>query len=417
MITDRSKAYPCNADTIRAIRAGNPNMIIIVVTEYASIAGAVRAIKIGINEYLSKPFLNNVMIEKITAYFNGKSKPCLPMGEKTEARPTPRNSKANNIIGQSSAILKLKKEINKIKDINATLLITGESGTGKSVIAKEIHYLSNRRHRPFIHVDCASLSAGLIESELFGHEKGSFTGAFQMNPGKFECAKDGTIFLDEISTLPLSLQSKLLNVLQELEFQRLGGVRPVQVKSRIIAATNENLEESIRRNRFRADLFYRLNVLQLHCPALRERKKDIPLLIDYFIAKHAQKIGVVIDGYDDDFKEIMLCYDWPGNVRELENTLKGIIVLSDNSCLTKDDIPSKIYCNLVGLDQKPVESSHKGPALGNISHALKDYETAVIFNMLSKNKGHRTQTAKELGISRRTLQYKLKKLQGLGYQV
>jgi transcriptional regulator with PAS, ATPase and Fis domain len=277
------------------------------------------------------------------------------------------------------------------------VLLTGESGTGKGVMAREIHYASDRRELPFVHVNCAVLPPTLIESELFGHEKGAFTGATETKKGKLELAGKGTIFLDEIGTLALPLQAKLLTVLQERQMERVGGVKTIVFQARVIAATNVNLEEAVRRREFREDLFYRLNVISIECPPLRFRKEDIRPLAQYFLAKFNAKLGTDVRDISPAVWRTLERYEWPGNVRELENTLESAIALSSGPVLEEGDLPLRVRTRL--------NTAAAGKAKGML--ALQELE--AIKQALAKYNGHREKTARELGISRRALQYKLNK--------
>ena len=285
----------------------------------------------------------------------------------------------------------------KIKDLNTTVLITGESGTGKGMLAREIHRLGNRKAKPFVHVDCAFLPRELIESELFGHEKGSFTGATASKKGKFELAEDGIIFLDEIGTLPLDLQAKLLNVLQERCIDKIGGTKKIPMRARVIAATNENMEKNVSNGTFREDLYYRLNVIHLEIPPLRYRKNDIPGLARYFLELHAKAMGKSVNEIEPGFWECLRSYDWPGNVREIRNFVERIVVMSASDVVKIRHFPPELLS---------VPAVQKAPPPKPSS---SDDEREQIIAALKLNNGHRENTTRYLGISRRTLQYKLKR--------
>jgi len=281
---------------------------------------------------------------------------------------------------------------------DATVLITGESGTGKELIANAIHLNSDRRDRPFIKVNCAALPETLLESELFGHEKGAFTGAVSRKKGRFELAHNASIFLDEIGEMPLSTQVKILRVLQEREFEPVGSGKTVKVDIRIIAATNKDLEEEIKEGRFREDLFYRLNVVSLNVPSLRERKDDIPLLADFFLKRYAEKNQRLIKGFSPRAMDLLMRYDWPGNARELENVIERAVILSRDNSITPGVFPRGIQ----GLDENN-EMMFIVPG-----KSLKEVERQMIIRTLDETGGNRTHAADILGISRRTLQLKLK---------
>jgi two-component system response regulator AtoC len=353
--------------------------------------------RIGAYDYLTKPFENSDLIDKIEEVFKIKERGGF----------SNKNFPVSNInfIGCSKESEYMRNKVEKIKNLDATVLITGESGTGKGVIAKLIHTSSNRSKMPYINVNCAVLPENLIESELFGHEKGAFTGAYKAQKGKFELAENGIIFLDEIGTLPLNLQAKLLNVLQDREIQRLGGTINIHIEARIIVATNINLEYAVKKRRFREDLYYRLNVISIECVPLRYRKDDLNPLIDFFVNKYNKKFKKNVKSISEEVKVLLHSYEWPGNVRELENTIESAIALSESNILYKMDLPSKISNQTKKLSKKKEEAF----TLDEKLTPLEVQEIITIKEIVNKNNGHRVNSAKELGISRRTLQYKLKK--------
>jgi len=362
------------------------NTIIIMMTAYGTIDNAVEAMKIGAFDYITKPFDITDLLAKISQAIEVNRK---ISGLKVE------EEKEVHIVGKSKELLRLKENIDKVKNLNATLLITGESGTGKGIVAKSIHASGNRSMYPFIHVNCAALPSNLIESELFGHKKGAFTGAVEDKKGKFEVAGKGTIFLDEISSMPLDLQSKLLIVLEERKVEKVGGNKLIPVEARFIAATNENLEEAVKQNRFREDLFYRLNVISIECPPLRYRTDDIEPLTTFFVQKFNKKFKKGINSVSQPVWEILRKYNWPGNIRELENAIESAVALTNDDQLKVEDLPLRIVNKIDKLNED---------GYGN----LKLQEMRAIEKALIKHKGHREKTAQELGISRRALQYKIK---------
>ncbi len=391
---------------LKKIKETSPETFVIMMTAYGSINNAVEAMRIGAYDYLTKPFENSELTSKIEEVFK------IQDSRKTSNKVDVKSK--TNLIGSGKEIQYIKNKVRKIKDLNTTVLITGESGTGKGVLAKLIHETSNRRKRPFISVNCAVLPENLIESELFGHKKGSFTGAFETQKGKFELAQKGTIFLDEIGTLPLNLQAKLLTVLQDKEIQPLGGMKSIPVEARVIAATNCNLEYAVKKGEFREDLYYRLNIINIECPPLKYRKEDLILLTDFFVKKYNKEFNKNINDISEDAKEILLSYEWPGNVRELENTIESAIALSESSSIHIDDLPSKIRnrrTNDLKKKEEAVTSDTPNPpdVLDEKFTPLEIQEIITIKNVLKKNNGHRKKSADELCISRRTLQYKLKK--------
>lgn len=359
---------------------------VIIMTAFGTIRDAVDAIKIGAYDYITKPFDNDEIISRVQQ--------AIKYTKKFKSFNISSVEESVAVTGSSKEIVRMKAKIEKIRNLDSTVLVIGESGTGKNVVAKEIHNTSKRRKMPFIHLNCAVLPPTLIESELFGHEKGAFTGAVDLKKGKFELAGEGTIFLDEIATLSLSLQAKLLNVLQERKFERVGGIKSIPMNARIIAATNTNLEEAIRRKEFREDLYYRLNVITIECPPLRYRKKDIKELVLNFINKFNNKLNKSITEISPDVWPILKNYDWPGNIRELENAIESAVAFATGETLSGEDLPPRIRFKHQ-LDVK--------------QGVLENQEIEIIKNVLEKFNGHRENVAKELGISRRTLQYKLNK--------
>lgn len=365
--------------------------VIIMMTAYGSIESAVKAMQLGASDYITKPFDVSQLLNKINRL--------LPSHQVLHKRSGDDQTPA--FWGSSPQVNEIRNTIEKIKNLKSNVLITGESGTGKGVVAKAIHFASNRAKEPFVHVDCGSIQPTLIESILFGHEKGAFTGAVTQQKGKFELAGEGTLFLDEIGTLSLSLQSRLLVVLQERQFSRVGGVAQLPVKARIIAATNEHLEDQVREGKFREDLYYRLNIIRIHIPPLRERLGDVDELAQGFLHTHAELNGKNIRGFDDETVAILHQYEWPGNVRELENAVECAVAMAEGPYIKIHDIPTYVTDRCFVNQPRP---SLNAPEL-----SLSEQEMMSIINALEKYGGHREKTAAALGISRRTLQYKLKK--------
>jgi sigma-54 specific flagellar transcriptional regulator A len=316
------------------------------------------------------------------------------------------------IIGNSPAIKRIYELMAKVACCQSTVLMSGESGTGKELIAKSIHLHSDRAERPFIPVNCGAIPADLLESELFGHEKGAFTGAIATRIGRFELADGGTILLDEIGEMPQMLQVKLLRVLQERSFERVGGTRTISVDVRIIAATNQNLEAAVKEGRFREDLFYRLNVIPVEIPPLRERVDDIPLLCGFFIEKYSKKFGrnpITVTG---EAKKVLISYSWPGNVRELENAIERLLVLKDNDIVTPSDLPERMTGKRIP-ELPPIEDDDNNPFVSGIdlNAALEGYEKRLILHALELYNGVKSQAAKYLNINRTTLIEKMKRLE------
>ena len=305
-----------------------------------------------------------------------------------------------NIIGESLTMRGLLSLIRKVSPTDSTVLILGESGTGKELIATSIHENSERSDRPFIKLNCAAIPAELLESELFGHEKGAFTGAAKFKPGKFDMANGGTIFLDEIGDMPLNLQTKILRVLQEQEFYQVGGSRTIKVDVRIIASTNKNLERMVQEGAFREDLFYRLNVFTLHLPPLRERKEDIPLLVDYFLQNAPKKVEISSVAL-----QMLVAFSWPGNIRELQNTIESASVIAENGYIEPEQLPAKI----TGVFNNPNHTDFKFPVNIPLDERLREIEKSMIIEALRKTGGVQVRATELLGINQRSLWHRIKK--------
>jgi Nif-specific regulatory protein len=312
-----------------------------------------------------------------------------------------------NFVGNSDAMRELSMVISKVADSSTSVLITGETGTGKEVVAREIHERSPRRGAPLIKVNCGAIPENLIESELFGHEKGAFTGAMTQRKGRFEMSRGGTIFLDEIGELPANAQVKLLRVLQEREFERVGGHETVKINVRVIAATNRSLEEEVQEGNFRADLYYRLNVFPVHAPALRERGADIMLLADHFIQRFAEELGKPVSRIDTPAIDMLMAYHWPGNVRELENTVERAILLSDDGVIHGHHLPPSL--------QMKEEKTTMIVEQGKFETLVQNYERQLIIEALKESWGNQTEASRILGTTKRVVQYKIQKL-GIDYR-
>ena len=314
-----------------------------------------------------------------------------------------------SIIGKTAAIKKVFEQISGVAKSNATVLLFGENGTGKELLAHSLHNESERKDKPFIAVNCAAIPETLLESELFGHEKGSFTGAYEQHIGKFEAANGGTIFLDEIGSLPLSLQAKILRVLQNKVISRIGSAESVALDLRIVSATNTDLKKAVDKKLFREDLFYRLNVVPIHVPPLRQRCEDIPLILDHFLKKFNAEYKKKIKGFKDDVTALLISYDWPGNVRELENLVERLVALTKCDYITKESLPKEI--TLRETSEK-VFAMYKGPGkrqdLEAQGETLKDQEKESILKALKEAQGNRSKAAEILGIHRNTLRKKMK---------
>jgi DNA-binding NtrC family response regulator len=368
----------------------SPDVEVIIVTAYGSIPTAITAMREGAYDYIEKPFCPEraeILIEKLVEH-QELIEENISLHQKLEER-----YRFENIIAKSPKMQQVIEVIKVVARSNATVLITGETGTGKELVAQAIHSQSHRRGKPFVAVSCAALPESLLESELFGHEKGSFTGAYAQKKGKFEVANRGTLFLDEIGEMSANIQVHLLRVLEEKEFTRVGGNEPIKVDIRVISATNKDMKQAIASGRFREDLYYRLNVVNIELPPLRERREDIPLLAQHFLKKFAVENQKEIAGFSPEATDFLLRYDWPGNVRELENTIERAVILAQNPLIEVADLPQQ---NLVPAHPTSPESS------------LKQVEKNHILNVLIETGGNYTEAARILGISRMTLYNKVK---------
>jgi two-component system response regulator HydG len=366
-------------------------------TAYASVGTAVDALKSGASDYLTKPLdieELKILVAK-TLRIHQLEEENIYLKERLNDR-----FDFSSIIGQSPAMNKLFETMALVAPSEATVLIVGESGTGKELIANAIHQNSPRKDRPLIKVNCAALPETLLESELFGHEKGSFTGAIARKQGRFQLAHKSSIFLDEIAEMEPATQAKILRVLQEREFEPLGSTQSIKVDTRVIAATNKNPEAEIAAGRFREDLYYRLNVVTLDVPPMRERREDIPNLADFFLKRYAAKNRRLIQGFTPRATDLLMRYDWPGNVRELENIIERAVIMSRGEVITPMEFPNDIQ----ELDEELKDS----PINLTPGRSLKEVEKAMILRTLEETGGNRTHAARILGISRRTLQLKLK---------
>src|SRR5574344_627017 len=380
-------------EVLQKVTTETPGIPVIILTGHGSIDSAVEAMRHGAYDFLTKPLnLDQLgMIVKRALQTRELSLQHQQLQAELEG-----NAVFGRIIGKSAEIQKVEEVVRKVADSKASVLITGESGVGKELVADAIHNLSSRKNNSFIKVHCAALSETLLESELFGHEKGAFTGAEKMQKGRFELAHGGTIFLDEIGEINQNVQIKILRVLQEHKFERVGGEQTIEVDVRVVAATNKNLEEEVKKGNFREDLYYRLNVIHIQVPPLRERKEDIPLLIASFLDEFNKENNKHITGLDNRSKSMMYKYDWPGNIRELRNCMESAVVLCSKNEITAEDLPPNI------------SQSTSGDSLSiPVGTTLDDAEKMIIQQNLASNKNNKSKTADILGIGRKTLQRKL----------
>jgi two-component system response regulator HydG len=378
------------------IKKMSPSIPIIMMTAYASIKTAVEALKSGAYDYLTKPLDIDelkILVKKALEHYRLQEENVF-LKERLADR-----FDFSKIIGKSRRMKELFENLSLIAPSDATILIYGESGTGKELVANAIHQNSPRAQKPFIKVSCAALPETLLESELFGHERGAFTGALARKAGRFQLADGGTLFLDEVNVMSATTQVKLLRVLQEREFEPLGSAKTIHVDIRLITATNKELEAEVKEGRFREDLFYRLNVVPIHLPPLRERKDDIPLLAEHFFRLYQEKNRKSIKGFLPKIIDTLMRYDWPGNIRELENVIERAVLLCRSEYVSPKDLPSPFQGEQIG--EQPIISIPPGMT-------LEELEKEAILQTLEENGGNRTQTAQILGISRKTLQNKLK---------
>ncbi len=378
------------------IQAIRPELPVIIMTAYSSVNDAVEAIKHGAHDYLTKPLDFDRLRLALERALDHKE-----VEEQKHEEAKDRGELRTNIIGSSQPMVDLLEMISYVAPTEATVLIAGESGTGKELVAESLHDNSARSKGPFIKVNCAALAESLLESELFGHEKGAFTGADKSRDGKFVQADCGTLFLDEIGETSQAMQVKLLRVLQEKELQRVGGEETVKVDVRVIAATNRDLEEEVAAGKFREDLYYRLNVVMLTVPPLRDRGEDIPTLVNYFVDRLAQKNRRVVEGITPECMQLLSRYPWPGNVRELENAIERGVILMRGEQMTEKSLPLSL--------QKFKESNGEQENRGELPATLFEAEKMLILQTLEETAGNKSEAARRLGITRKTLQNKLQK--------
>ncbi|MDI6844971.1 MAG: sigma-54 dependent transcriptional regulator [Candidatus Saccharicenans sp.] len=388
-------------EVLRRIKRIDPEALVIIITAYASVESALAAIKMGAYDYIQKPFKNDELLMTIKRALDHRRLQEENVRLRYELK---KKFSFSNIIGKSPVMMNVFELIKAAAPTRSTILIQGESGTGKELVARAIHQNSDRANHPFVVVNSGSLPPDLLESHLFGHVKGAFTGAVTEKKGLFEAANNGTIFFDEISSLSLETQVKLLRVMQDKEFMRLGGTRTIKVDVRIIAATNTDLEELIEQKAFRKDLFYRLNVIKIELPPLRQRKEDIPLLVKHFIDLYNTENQKQVEGVSEDVMEILMDYDWPGNVRELENVIERAVVLCKSKVITRDLLPPFL------LSGKKVIYEELNNSSLNLKEKTAEFQKKLILTALEKSGGVQKKAAEMLGLKPTTLNEMIKRL-------
>lgn len=388
-------------EVLKQIKRMDPEAPVIIITAYASVESALTAMKMGAYDYIQKPFKNDELLMTISRALEHRRLQEENIRLKDELK---KKFSFSNIIGKSQAMMNVFELIKAAAPTRSTILIQGESGTGKELVARAIHINSDRANHPFVVVNSGSLPPDLLESHLFGHVKGAFTGAVADKKGLFEAADKGTIFFDEISSISLETQVKLLRVMQDKEFMRLGGTKTIKVDVRIIAATNTDLEELIEQKAFRKDLFYRLNVIKIELPPLRARKEDIPLLVKHFIELYNKENNKEVEGVSEDVMEILMDYDWPGNVRELENVLERAVVLSKSKIITRELLPPFLLSGKQAMYEELNESSL------NLKEKTLEFQKRLITIALKKAGGVQKKAAQMLGLKPTTLNEMIKRL-------
>ena len=396
VITDLRMPQVTGEEVLEKIISGSPGIPVIVLTGHGSIDSAVDAMRLGAYDFLTKPLNLDRLTLIVKRALQGRELTLQHRLLQEELQELQGKKVFESIIGKSSQMQKVFDMIKRVADSKASVLITGESGVGKELIANAIHNLSSRKEKPMIRVHCAALTETLLESELFGHEKGAFSGAVARKRGRFELANGGTIFLDEIGEINQNVQIKLLRVLQEKKFERVGGEETIDVDVRVVAATNKNLLEEIKKGNFREDLYYRLNVVHIEVPPLRDRKEDIPLLVAEFIKTYAKENSKEIEGLDNKTRSILYNYDWPGNIRQLKNCIESAVVMCQGNIITVDDLPP-------GIATGNESESIKIP----LGISMEEAEKIIITENLAANNGNKSKTADILQIGRKTLHRKL----------
>lgn len=409
VLMDVRMAVMSGIEALKEIKEYNPAIPVLIMTAYSSVETAVEALKSGAYDYLTKPLDMDELRHTLVRALDHTR---LEVEVRALRQLLPQGAGMPEIIGKSEPMRALSEMVATVAPSEATVLITGESGTGKELVARAIHAMSERKSGPMVTVNCAALSESLLESELFGHEKGAFTGAEKRREGRFMAASKGTLFLDEIGEISQAVQAKLLRAIQEREIQRVGGEKPLLVDVRIIAATNRDLLAEVREGKFREDLYYRLNVVTLHAPPLRERLEDIPLLAQFFISKFAEKNRKLVKGFTPQAMDMLLKAPWPGNVRELENAVERGVILVRGEYVSEKELPLTLSGDTgcapdAGDSESSVVAEHNGDNLAGLT--LEDVERQAIMATLKEAEGNKSEAARRLGVTRATLHKKLKK--------
>ncbi len=402
VITDVQMPDGSGIDLLHSVHDTSPDTVVIVITAFASTETAIAAMKQGAYDYITKPFKVDEMRIVVEKALEKKLLSAENKRLRSELRSHERD---RSIVGNSPVMQRVYDLVAQVADTKANVLVTGESGTGKEMVARAIHQGGERRDKPFVVVNCAAIPENLLESELFGHVKGAFTGAVQSKAGLFEVADGGTLFLDEVGELPAPLQVKLLRAIQEKSFRRVGGTADQSADVRIVAATNRRLDEEVQAGRFREDLYYRLNVIEIPLPPLRERPDDVALLVDHFVAKYRDELGKPIEGCSEAALEKLLAYSFPGNVRELENVIERAVALSRDPVIQLESLPPAV------LDPAGPARQSRIPAEGvNLDQLMEDYERSLLLEALGPAGGVKKKAAQLLGISFRSFRYRCEKL-------
>ena len=410
VVTDLKMPKIDGMELLRLALREDPDLPIVMITAHGTVDTAVEALKLGAFDYLTKPFDKDEVRQIV-----GKALRTRALSDEDSTHLPKTSSTRFGIIGNSPGLIELYGVLERVADTPTTIMITGESGTGKELVARALHEHSSRRDKPFIKVNCAAIPKELIESELFGYERGAFTGAVSSKPGRFELAHGGTLFLDEIGEIPVEMQVKLLRALQESEFERVGGVKTLRVDVRLVAATNRDLKRLIAAGTFREDLFYRLNVVPLRLPALRERIGDIPLLLEHFLLKFNERLKKSVTGCSEEAMDALRAYGWPGNIRELENVVERAVLFSDDKVIRLQDLPNELKNPAtVGLREGQTDTALQLPSDSGLKEhvkvAMSRLERELVSRALEQTHGNVTHAARLLKISRKGLQLKMKEL-------